>query len=183
VTTRHIVLVGLMGSGKTSIGTRVAQRLSLPFIDSDAELERRTGHTAREILATEGAERLHAQEGDVVMGALSDQALTVIGAPASIVDTPGMRDRIREEYVVWLHADPHWLEEKVAESNNDSRPFVDRDPGVLVQQHEARKDLFREVASLIVESTRRDKDEIAAEIVAAVERDGLTTPAGPAAAS
>ena len=165
---QHIVVVGLMGAGKTSIGKRVAKRLGLEFVDSDDELERRTGHTARELLAVHGTSGLHAQEADVVRDALRAEEPTVIGAPASIVLDPAMRDELRRQYVVWLRADPHWLVEKMATSSNEQRPYVDRDPSVLVRQHEARKDLYQQVASYVAESTRRDKDEVADEIVAAI---------------
>jgi shikimate kinase len=165
---KHIVLVGLMGSGKTSIGTRVAQSLGLPFIDSDEELERRTGATAREILAERGTDGLHAAEADVVEGALSSEERSVIGAAASVVLTPAMRDRLREEYVVWLRADPHALIDRMASSHNEQRPYVDDDPNVLISQDEERKDLYRGIASLVVDSTGRDRDEIADEIVAHV---------------
>lgn len=171
--TRHIIVVGLMGSGKTSIGTRVAKRLGLPFVDSDRELERRRGETAREILAAEGVRALHAAEADVVMDALSSKEVNVVGAPASIVLTPAMRERLQQEYVVWLRADPHWLIEKMRTSKNEQRPFIDHDPDVLVRQHEERKDLYAGIASLIVDSTRRGKDDVAEEIVTAIVRDGV----------
>ena len=167
---RNLFLVGLMGAGKTTIGTQVAERLGRPYVDSDEELERRTGHTAREILASEGEAALHAHEDDVVESALASQTPSVIGAPASVVLTPAMRDRLREEDVVWLRADPHWLVERMASSDNSQRPFVDRDPDVLVRQHEERKALYEEIASVVVESTRRDKDEIADEIVGHLDR-------------
>ncbi|MDQ1520370.1 MAG: shikimate kinase [Actinomycetota bacterium] len=165
---KHIVLVGLMGSGKTSIGKRVAQSLGLPFIDSDEALERRTGRTAREILADQGTDALHAAEADVVEDALDSKTRSVIGAAASSVLTPATRDRLRQEYVVWLRADPRRLIERMASSDNDQRPYVDRDPDVLIRQNEERKDLYQEIASLVVDSTRGDKDELAEEIVAHV---------------
>jgi shikimate kinase len=168
VASQHIVIVGLMGSGKTSIGKRVAKRLGLPFVDSDEELERRTGKTAREILAESDTATLHAQEADVVQDALGSTQRTVIGAPASIVLTPAMRERLQQYDVVWLRADPHWLVEKLAKSDNEQRPFIDHDPEVLVRQHEERRALYEEVASIVVESTRRDKDAIADEIVGAL---------------
>src|SRR4051812_2141759 len=167
---KHVVVIGLMGAGKTSIGKRVAKRLGRPFVDSDEELERRTGQTAREILAAESEDALHAHENDVMESALASQNPSVIGAPASVVLTPAMRDRLRSEDVVWLRADPHWLAEKMASSDNSQRPFVDRDPEVLVRQHEERKALYEDIASVVVESTRRDKDQIADEIVAALDR-------------
>jgi shikimate kinase len=157
-----------MGAGKTSIGTRVAARLGLEFVDSDVELERRRGHTARQVLADEGVRAVHAAEADVVVDALARKETAVIGAPASIVLTPAMRDRLRQEFVVWLCADPHWLAEQLQSSDNSQRPFVDRDPGVVVRQHEQREGWYREIASLVVDTTRRDRDEVADEIVAAL---------------
>jgi shikimate kinase len=171
VVATHVVLVGLMGAGKTSIGKRVAKRLGRRFVDSDQELERATGKTARQLLADEGVESLHAREAAVVDGALASDEPLVVGAPASIVLAPAMRDRLRQEHVVWLRADPHWLTEKMAQSDNEQRPFVDTDPDVLVRLHAERAPLYEDVASVVVESTRRDKDEVAAEIV---DRLGLT---------
>jgi shikimate kinase len=159
-----------MGSGKTEIGSRVAKRLGLPFVDSDEELERRHGMTARQIVEADGVRAMHAAEADVVEDAMSSKEPAVVGAAASIVLTPAMRERLRQEYVVWLCADPHWLVEKVRKSDNDQRPFVDTDPEVLLRQHEERRGWYEEVASLVVDTTRRDKDEVAEEIIAALTR-------------
>jgi shikimate kinase len=167
VVTEHVVLLGLMGSGKTSIGTRVARRLGLDFVDSDVELERRTGQTARQLLEAHGADEMHAREAEVTDDALAEQRPTVIGAPASFVLDPAQRERLRDQFVVWLRADPHWLTEKLKHSKSEHRPFIDQDPDVLVRQHEERKDLYADVASLIVDTTKRDKDEVADEIVSA----------------
>jgi shikimate kinase len=171
VAATHVVIVGLMGAGKTSIGKRVAKRLGRLFVDSDEELERETGKTARRLLADEGVDSLHAREAAVVDAALASGDPLVIGAPASIVLQADMRDRLRREHTVWLRADPHWLTEKMAKSDNEQRPFVDTDPDVLVRLHAERAPLYEEVASVVAESTGRDKDEVADEIV---ERLGLT---------
>jgi shikimate kinase len=161
----HVVFVGLMGAGKTTIGTRVARRLGLPFVDSDRELERQTGHTAREILADDGVDVMHAQEAAVVRAALDSPERTVIAAPASIVDSPEMRERLKQEDVVWLRTDPQELIARMKVSHNTERPFVDRDPEVLLRQFETRRPLYEEIASFTVDTTHRDKDEIADEIV------------------
>jgi|SRR4051812_46611089 shikimate kinase len=165
---RHIVLVGLMGAGKSTIGRRVAKRLDRPFVDSDDVLEHRTGKTAREILAEQGVDAMHKAEADAIRDALDGDERNVIGAPASIVLDPQMRERLRNETVVWLRADPHWLAEKARKKmkNTEHRPFVDQDPDVLVRQHEERKALYEEVASYVADTTRRKKGEVAKEIVA-----------------
>jgi shikimate kinase len=165
---KHVVMVGLMGAGKSSIGRRVAKRLGVPFVDSDEVLERRTGKTARELLDEQGVEAMHAAEADAIRDALDSTERMVIGAPASIVLDPKMRVRLRDETVVWLRADPHWLADKarVKNENTEHRPFVDQDPDVLVRQHEDRKALYQEVASYVADTTRRKKSEVAKEIVA-----------------
>jgi shikimate kinase len=167
---RHVVMVGLMGSGKTTIGELVAQRLGLSFVDSDVELERRTGHTARELLDREGADRMHELEASVVRDALDSPERLVVGAPASIVLTAPMRERLRREYVVYLHADPHSLAERLAHTSDKHRPFVDQGPDVLLRQYAERDALYREVASLVVDVTRRDKNDIVDEIIAALDQ-------------
>ncbi len=172
-----VVLVGLMGTGKTTIGRLVAHRLAVPFVDGDDALERQTGHTARELLAIEGAEGMHGAEARVLLDALDAPGASVIAAAASVVLDPEIRARLgepapggaRRVFVIWLRAEPHWLAERVRRVAGAHRPFVDRDAGVLVRQHAERARLYQEVASLVVDVTGRDEDAIVAEIMAATE--------------
>jgi shikimate kinase len=161
----HLALIGLMGSGKTTVGTRVARALGRPFVDSDDLLQARTGHTARELFEANGETAMHTAERDALMQAFAAPEANVIGAAASAVLT--MADELRRHYVVWLCADPHVLAERVQQQKH--RPFVDHDPDVLVRQHEERKALYASVASLTIDTTRGDPDDEAAEIVAQIE--------------
>src|SRR5689334_14413518 len=68
---RHVVLMGLMGSGKSTVGRPLAARLDRPFVDNDDRLAARTGQTAREVAAAEGADALHAREAAVLVDALA----------------------------------------------------------------------------------------------------------------
>jgi shikimate kinase len=162
---KHVVMLGLMGAGKTTIGRRVARRLGRRFVDSDEELETRTGKTARTLLAERGVDGLHGQEAAVVEDILQGDEPVVFGAPASVVLSPALRARLQQEDAVWLRADPHWLAEKMRKKDDEYRPFVDHDPEVLVRQETERAPLFEAVARYVVESTNRDKDEVADEIV------------------
>ena len=161
----HIALIGLMGSGKTTIGTRVARALGRPFVDSDELLHARTGHTARELFEANGTDAMHAYERDALMEAFASPQPNVIGAAASAVLT--MLDELRRHYIVWLCADPHVLAARARHQSH--RPFVDHDPDVLVKQHEDRKALYESVASLTIDTTRGNPDDEAAAIVAAVK--------------
>ena len=105
---RHLVLVGLMGTGKTTVGARVAARLGWPYRDGDAMLEDSTGHTAATIVDAEGADALHRAESRVLREALASEVTSVIGAAAAVVDDPACRAALRSPgvAVAWLRADP-----------------------------------------------------------------------------
>jgi shikimate kinase len=162
---KHLVLVGLMGTGKTTIGTRLAARLGLPYVDSDDLLDQRAGHNARELLAAHGADALHDAEAQVVLDALDAAEPTVIGAAASTVLSAVVRERLHDHDVVWLWAEPHRLAARLASIHDDYRPFVDRDLSVLAQMHDERKALYEEVASFTVDTTSHTPDEVVDEIV------------------
>ena len=87
---RHVVLLGLMGAGKTSVGRRVATRLERPLLDGDEVLEDRTGGlTAADVVDREGAERLHALEAEIALDMLRSGTPAVIGPAASVIEVDG----------------------------------------------------------------------------------------------
>jgi shikimate kinase len=150
----HLVLVGPMGSGKSTVGKVVADRLGRRFVDSDDEIERRTGRTAREIAAADGLPVLHRLELDVLRDALAADEPSVIGSAASVVDEPlGRLALSTADQVVWLRADPRELEQRSATGSH--RPTVP--PEVMA----AREPRYRSVATSAV-----DVDDLAPEVVA-----------------
>jgi len=152
----HLVLVGPMGAGKSTIGEIVAKRLDRPYIDSDDEVERRTGRTARQIAAAEGLAALHRLELTVLRDSLSKETPAVIGSAASVVDESTGRLALgMARHVVWLHADAEHLARRTAASGHEHRPIVDSS---VVQQ---REPLYRSVATAMV-----DVDDLAPEVIA-----------------
>ena len=97
---RHVVLVGLMGSGKTTVATLVAQRLGWAIRDSDADLLAATGRSAREFAAADGIDRLHAWEIDHLLEALDGPDPTIIAAAASVIDAAGVRPRLEDPAIL-----------------------------------------------------------------------------------
>src|SRR5215213_9019211 len=98
---RHVVLLGLMGAGKTSIGRIVAERLGVELIDGDELLADRTGgRTAAEIAASDGIDALHQIEADIAITALSTREPAVIGPAASVCESAVVRDHIAGHAVV-----------------------------------------------------------------------------------
>jgi len=191
-----VVLVGLMGVGKTTVGKRVAGLLDRPFVDADAALEIETGRTVREVFTTEGEAGFRALESDVLAGLLARAEPHVIAAGGGAVAAAANRERLTatDVCVVWLHGDARFLASRA--TRKDSRPLLDgSDPaGTLERLAAEREPWYREVADIIVDvqaayeghAKPKAKDRIAGEVAARVHerevdatRPGLRTIAVP----
>ncbi len=157
---RHVVLVGPMGSGKTTIGRRVADALGRRFVDNDVSLERRTGRTAMQIAAADGVAVLHREEAAELLAALDDPVDAVIAAAASVVLDETVRARLAAvAWVVWLRAGPATLAARLPSSPD--RPHLDADAAVLVARQARERDaLYRAMADVVI-STDEQTPEMA----------------------
>ncbi len=116
---RHIVLVGMMGSGKTTTGWAVAAELMRPMLDCDGELEARVGKTGSQVAATQGVDVLHELEEEVLLDALDEARPAVIAAAGWVVEAERCRDAMRERAtVVWLDAPVEELLSRMATSDH-----------------------------------------------------------------
>lgn len=150
---RHVVLVGLMGSGKTTVGRRLAARLGRGFVDADEALEQIADRSIAEIFETDGEAAFRALEADVLEELLEHHEPTVVAAGGGVVLHPGSRARLRRSSVttVWLDASPAFLASRVKPKAH--RPLLSdgsaRD--VLARLHAERAPLYAEVADLTVD--------------------------------
>lgn len=150
----RVVLVGLMGAGKTTVGRRLAERLGWTYVDNDAALPAPPGDVAAE----QGLDALHAAEAAALRRALAATD-AVVAAPASAVLDGGLRALLGAERVVWLRARPETLAARVA---GTPRPVVggagEREAG------------FGAVADVVVDVDARTPDEVVDEILARLPR-------------
>jgi shikimate kinase len=156
----------MMGAGKTTLGRRLARQLGRPFIDSDQQVEARTGHTVREIFEAEGEHAFRAIESDVLGEALDTVPPSVIAAAGGTVLSDHNRDRMRAAgTVVWLRAAPDVLADRVRSGAH--RPLLADDPAHTLRTLDAaRRDLYEDVADHIVDTSGRAPDDVLAELLA-----------------
>jgi shikimate kinase len=169
----HVVLVGMMGTGKTTVGRRIAERLGRPFLDSDEMIEARTGKTVREIFESDGEPAFRVLESAVLREALTGSAPAVIAAAGGSVVDPENRAAMRESaHVVWLRADPTVLAARVAETaKSGHRPLLAQDPSSALRRLNAeRLALYNDVADAVVDVDHLTPDEAVDRVMGTIPR-------------
>ena len=164
---RSIVLVGLMGAGKTSIGRRLAARLALPFRDADTEIELAAGCTIPELFSRYGEDDFRAGERRVIRRLLSGDPLVLAFGGGAFMD-PETRAIAREEAVsVWLRCPLGTLLQRV--SGRDNRPLLsDGDPGEILRRLMDVRDPVYAEADLIIDCDDEGPDATTERVVDAL---------------
>jgi len=165
----HLVLVGMMGVGKSTVGRLVAAELDRPLFDSDEMIEARTGRTVREIWSTDGEAAFRALETETLRDALAEQEPSVIAAAGGVVLDESNRSALQspDAQVVWLLADVEVLVERVR--NGMHRPLLDDDPETVLRSlYEVRAPLYQEVADAVVSVDNRTPTDVAKAVLRCV---------------
>lgn len=169
---RPVVLVGLMGVGKTTVGRKLAEALNAPFVDSDEEVEAAAQMTVPEIFASLGEPAFREGERRVI-ARLIEEGPRIIATGGGAFMNDATRALVLDRAVsVWLRADLDTLVERTARRAN--RPLLSRgDPRqILAGLIETRHPVYA-LADVTVDSRRNDRHEdVAARILAALDAKG-----------
>jgi shikimate kinase len=165
-----LALVGLRGTGKSSVGRILADRLGRPFADADVELEAATGRSIPSIFQEFGEPWFRDWE-ERVLGELTARPNLILATGGGVVLRESNRQRLREfGFVVWLTAEPSLLADRLTSNPKAlaNRPALTAAGTIaeLADVLRARAGFYREVANLVVETGGRTTRQVAEEILA-----------------
>jgi len=168
--TPRILLVGMMGAGKTTTGQLLAERLGWGYRDSDADVEAATGLTVPELFTRDGEAAFRRAEAGALADACDDPKPSVVSVAGGAVLSEDNRRRIAESgMVVWLRAGPETSAARVGDGAG--RPLLGSDPAeALVRLNAVRAPLYDEVADVVIDVDDLDPTAVVERIV-----DSITT--------
>jgi shikimate kinase len=186
----RIVLVGMMGSGKSTVGRLLADRLGWTYRDSDADVEATTGRTVPEIFEHDGEAAFRRAEAAVLAHACQLGTPVIVSAAGGSVLNPDNRRLLTGSgTVVWLRARPETNAQRVGDGAG--RPLLEHDPAAaMARLYRERAPLYAQVADLVIDVDQLAPTQVVARILAVVGDDGAAArprrqpqPPAPAGAS
>jgi shikimate kinase len=161
---QNIFLVGPMGAGKSTIGRQLAEALGYEFLDSDQDIQRRTGVDIPTIFEYEGEEGFRKRERQVIQE-LAEREGVVLATGGGVVLRADNRQQLAARgYVIYLHCSP---EQQYARTSRDrNRPLLDTDDPLqrLRDLMVEREPIYRQVADMVVSTERRGTSSVVKEI-------------------
>jgi shikimate kinase len=180
--TPSILLVGLMGTGKSTVARQLSAKLGIDCLDTDKMVESRAGRTVRELFDQLGEATFRDIESEVLTECLSRQTPSVVAGAGGIVVRESNRAVINEArknhliVVVWLHASTDVLAQRTAKGGH--RPLLDEDrAGTLSRLADERAGFYSELSDIVVDVSHRSVESTVALLVSAIE-EGLREEGG-----
>ncbi|MEO7054824.1 MAG: shikimate kinase [Rhizomicrobium sp.] len=169
---RTVALVGMMGAGKTSVGRRLAARLSVPFRDADHEIEAAAGFTVAEIFERFGEPHFREGERKVIARLLDEPPHVLATGGGAIMDDATRAAMARATFTIWLKAPVGLLLSRVRK--RDTRPLLkDGDMRATMEQLLAVREPVYATADMILESADEPHGAAVDRIIAALQERGL----------
>ena len=164
---RHLLLVGLPGAGKTTVGGLVAQQLKTEFVDVDAVIARREGRPVPLIFAESGEAAFRDMERAEVRTQLAKPP-AIVAPGGGWAAQPGALEEARAAgaFIIYLHANPHTAMQRAGPAGVGNRPtLLGEDPDQRMNELLGERESFYKTADAVVETERHTPESVAEEVV------------------
>jgi len=171
--TKPVVLVGMMGAGKSSTGRKLADRLAAPYKDSDWDIEVRTGLTIRHFFSAHGEAAFRELESRVISELIAHQPPMIIAAGGGTFIQPINREVIQKRAIsVWLKAGLETLASRLLGPQLANRPLLanSQEPKAVLANLITERDPIYGQAHIIIDVDHKKPDAVANEVLAALEK-------------
>ena len=169
----HVLLIGMMGAGKTTVGALLANKLNRAYIDNDAQVEHLTGKTVAEIWRDGGEEEFRRHESAALRAAIQSSAPSVIAvAGGAVLDAVNRKQIAEAGTVVWLRAEIETLARRLRNDDDDHRPLLSGPIGledVLQRLADERRPLYTELADAVVDVDGLTLEEVKERVLTALD--------------
>lgn len=165
----NLILVGMMGAGKTTVGRLLARRLKRAYYDSDEEIERRCGVRIPVIFDIEGEAGFRARESQVIAELCALAGIVLATGGGAVLAEANRRCLASCGTVVYLHARPPQLWQRVRHDRNRPLLATPEPQKKLEELYAVRDPLYREIADLVVDTGRQSPQSLARELLARLE--------------
>lgn len=167
------VIVGAPGAGKSTVGRRVAERLGVPFADSDALVEQRAGKPVSDIFISDGEAEFRRLEREEIGSALK-QFTGILSLGGGAILDADTRAALKDQRVVWLQVDLSHATQRVG--MNSARPLLlGNVRGTMLTMLEQRTPLYAEVASDVIETSGKGIKDVVVEVSSVLMADEETS--------
>jgi shikimate kinase len=162
----RVLLTGMMGSGKSTIGRLLSGATGWPYLDNDELVRQIRAATARQILAEHGEAEMRGAESDALARGIEEPAPALIGVAAGTILEPSNREHLRTGgIVVWLRADAAAIEARAMGAEH--RPWLETGGGTWIHDTVAQRDpLYASIADIVIDTGAKPAEESAAELLA-----------------
>ena len=165
----NLILVGMMGAGKTTVGRLLARRLKRTFYDSDEEIERRCGVSIPVIFDIEGEAGFRAREAQVIAELCAQENIVLATGGGAVLAEENRRRISSRGTVVYLHARPAHLWQRVRHARYRPLLAIAEPQKKLEELYAQRDPLYREVAHLVLDTGKQSAQALAKELLARLD--------------
>ncbi|KJS16320.1 MAG: shikimate kinase [Peptococcaceae bacterium BRH_c4b] len=162
---KNVVLIGFMATGKTTVGRRLAARLGLDFVDTDAEIERITGKTVQEIFSCYGVVRFRSEESLAIKKLAGEKGRVIATGGGVVLDPENITELRRNGVLIRLVAAPEVIVSRVDRKRD--RPLLNQSDvrGTVEKLMREREDFYRRAADYTVDTSSLNKEEAVEQII------------------